>query len=176
MIMPRGRLLLMPASNTFVWGSLLGAFLLNMAWGRATGTSGLWAPDWMLLVLTFWNIYQPLKVGVISASVFGLMMDVHASALLGQHALAYTLSAYAAVSLHRRILWFDAWRQALQLFILFLVAHAIQWLARWLSGDSMLFGSEWLSPLTTALIWPLGRGLLLAPQRRAPDPDDIRPL
>jgi len=63
MIMPRGRLLLMPASNAFVWGSLLGAFLLNMAWGRATGTDGLWAPDWMLLVLTFWNIYQPLKVG-----------------------------------------------------------------------------------------------------------------
>lgn len=176
MIMPRGSLLLMPASTGFIFASLAISFLLNVVWGQATGTSGLWAPDWLLLSLTFWNIYQPRKIGVISAFFLGLLMDVHASALLGQHALAYTLTAYIAISIHRRILWFSAWQQALQMFFLFLAAFGIQWLIRGLHGDHVLFISEWFSPLSTTLIWPFARGLLLAPQRRTPDPDDIRPL
>jgi rod shape-determining protein MreD len=33
-----------------------------------------------------------------------------------------------------------------------------------------------LAPLLEALLWPLATALLLAPQRRAPDPDQNRPL
>jgi rod shape-determining protein MreD len=33
-----------------------------------------------------------------------------------------------------------------------------------------------LAPLVEALLWPVASMLLLAPQRRAPDPDANRPL
>jgi rod shape-determining protein MreD len=49
-----------------------------------------WLPDLLALVLVFWSVHQPLRVGVGAAFVFGLLMDVHQAALLGQHALAYT--------------------------------------------------------------------------------------
>ena len=47
---------------------------------------------------------------------------------------------------------------------------------RLLAGD--MFPGWWLllAPVLEALLWPLVTLLLLAPQRRAPDPDQNRPL
>jgi rod shape-determining protein MreD len=81
-------------------------------------------PDLLAVVLVFWNVHQPRRVGVGVAFLFGLLMDVHEGALLGQHALAYTLLSYGAIAMHRRLLWFGWIEQALQMLPLFFAAHA----------------------------------------------------
>ena len=103
-------------------------------------------------------------------------MDVHEGALLGQHALAYTLLSFVAITIHRRLLWFGVVEQALQVLPLFLAAHAVSLVVRLLAGG--MFPGWWLllAPVFEALLWPLVALLLLAPQRRAPDPDQNRPL
>jgi rod shape-determining protein MreD len=172
MIMRPGQQLLLPANPFFIWGSLLAALLLNMLpLGRAA-----WAPDWLALVLVFWSVHQPLRVGIGAAFVFGLAMDVHQSALLGQHALAYTVLSYLAIMIHRRLLWFTVPSQALQVLPLLAVSHAIALVVRMFSGDA--FPGLWLvlAPVLEALLWPVVSVILLAPQRRAPDPDANRPL
>ena len=58
------------------------------------------------MTLVFWNVHQPRRVGVGLAFVLGLLMDVHQGALLGQHGLAYTLLAFVAITVHRRLLSF----------------------------------------------------------------------
>ena len=45
--------------------------------------------------------------------------------MLGQHALAYTLLSFFAITIHRRLLWFTVPSQALQVLPLFLAAHAV---------------------------------------------------
>ena len=83
MIMRPGQQLLLPANPLFIWGSLLVALLLNMLpLGRTP-----WLPDFLILVLVFWSVHQPLRVGIGAAFFFGLCMDVNQTALLGQHAL-----------------------------------------------------------------------------------------
>lgn len=176
MIMRPGQALLLPASPWFIGASLVGALLLSMVtqmafWGRAA-----WAPDLLALVILFWCVHQALRVGIGTAFVLGLAMDVYQGALLGQHALAYTVLAYLAVRLHRRVLWFGVWSQALHLLPLFITLHAIQWLTRGLISHQWPDGWIVLAPLIEALLWPLTDALLLAPQRRAHDPDDHRPL
>ena len=81
-------------------------------------------PDFLALVLVFWNVHQPRRVGVGVAFLFGLLMDVHDGAVLGQHALAYTLLSFFAITIHRRLLWFTVPSQALQILPLFFAAHA----------------------------------------------------
>ncbi len=82
------------------------ALLLNLIpFGRLPGI-----PDWVALVLAFWCIHQPLKVGMAAGFVLGLAMDVADASVMGQHALAYVLLAFAAAGLSRRILWFPLWR------------------------------------------------------------------
>lgn len=172
MIMRPGQQLLLPANPVFIWGSLLLAMIANMVpLGRTP-----WMPDLLALVLVFWSVHQPLRVGIVAAFVFGLAMDVHETGLLGQHALAYTALSYFAITIHRRLLWFSVPSQALQVLPLFVAAHAIQLAVRMMAGGTFPGMSLLLAPVIESLLWPLMSILLLAPQRRAPDPDENRPL
>lgn len=176
MIMRPGQQLLLPANPVFIWTSLLAALLLNMLmnlglWGRAA-----WVPDLLVVVLVFWSVHQPLRIGVGTGFFFGLVMDVQQGALLGQHALAYTVLGYFAVFVHRRLLWFDVPTQAVQVLPLFMATRLLELGARLMAGDGFPGWSYLVSPLIEALLWPVATVILLAPQRRAPDPDDNRPL
>lgn len=172
MIMRPGQPLLLPANPWFVWGSLLAALLVNMLpLGRLP-----WMPDLLALVLVFWSVHQPLRVGIATAFLFGLAMDVHQTALLGQHALAYTALSYFAITIHRRLLWFSVPSQAMQVLPLFAAAHAIELAIRLMAGDAFPGLLLLLAPVFEAALWPIASVVLLAPQRRAPDPDENRPL
>jgi len=172
MIMRPGQQLLLPANPVFIWGTLLLALLANMVpLGRVP-----WMPDFLALVLVFWSVHQPLRVGIGAAFFFGLSMDVHQSALLGQHALGYTVLSFFAITIHRRLLWFSVPSQAVQVLPLFAAAHAIELTVRMLAGGVFPGLGILLAPVVEAMLWPVVSVILLAPQRRAPDPDENRPL
>ena len=172
MIMARGQPLLMPVNPAFIVASLVAGLALNMLpLGRVP-----WAPDLLMLLLAFWGVHQPSRVGIGVAFALGLCMDVSQSALLGQHALAYSLLMYGAHEARRRLTWFGAWEQALHMIPLLAAIHALQVLLRMISGG-LFPGWELLAaPLLEALLWPLVGWILLAPQRRPPDKDENRPL
>ena len=173
MIMARGTdQLLLPVNPFFIALTLLGALLLEMLPGGRHPA----APDLLALVLVFWNVHQPRRVGVGFAFAFGLVMDVHQGAVLGQHALAYTLLSYLAITVHRRVLWFSLPAQALHVLPVFFAAHAVAMVARLAAGGMFPGWTVLLAPVFESLLWPLVVLLLLAPQRRAPDPDKNRPL
>jgi len=173
MIMPRSSdQLLLPVNPVFMWGSLLLALTFNLIpFGRVNAM-----PDVLALALVFWNVHQPRRVGIGAAFVFGLLMDVHQGALLGQHALAYTLLSFFATTIHRRLLWFSVLGQALQVLPLFFAAHGIAVITRLIVGGMFPGWPVMLAPVYEALLWPVVTAVLLAPQRRPPDPDQNRPL
>ena len=172
MIMRSGQQLLLPASPVFIWGSLLAALLFNMMpFGRV-----LWIPDVLALVLLFWSVHQPLRVGVGVAFMFGLFMDVNQTSLLGLHALAYTVLSYFASQAQRHLLWYKVPLQALQVLPLLALAHAVQMLIRLIGGGAFPGWMLLLAPVFEASLWPVVSVLLLVPQRRAPDRDESRPL
>ena len=173
MIMPRGTdQLLLPVNTLFVWLTLFAALVFNMLpLGRHPAL-----PDLLAVTLVFWNVHQPRRVGIGAAFFFGLLMDVHQGAVLGQHAEAYTLLSFLAITMHRRLLWFGLAEQALQILPVFIVAHAVSLVVRLLSSGSFPGWTMLLAPVFEALLWPVISWVLLAPQRRAPDPDDQRPL
>ena len=166
------RHLLLPVDLRFLWGSLLVSLMLNLLpLGRIT-----WMPDFLLLALVFWCLHQPRHVGVLVAFVFGLIMDVHRTSLLGTHMLAYGAAAYVVYLLHRRLPLFSAHWQALQLSGVFVATHGLLWLLHLASGGHWPGAGLLFAPVLEALLWPLLDRVLLAPQRRAPDRDVTRPL
>lgn len=176
MIMRPGQQLLLPANPFFIWISLMAAMLLNMLqnmgiWGRAA-----WTPDVLAVVLVFWTVHQPLRVSIGAAFVFGLLMDVHQSGLLGQHAMAYTVLSFFAITIHRRLLWFSVPSQAAQVFPLFAATHAVELAVGMVSGGTFPGLPLLLAPVAEAVLWPVASIVLLAPQLRAPNPDANRPL
>jgi rod shape-determining protein MreD len=176
MIMRPGQPLLLPANPLFVWGSMLVALLFNMFINMGLSGRAAWVPDLLAVALVFWTVHQPQRVGIGASFVFGLLLDVYQGALLGQNALAYTVLCFFAITMHRRLLWFPIGLQSLQVLPLFFAAHLVEVSLRLMAGGSFPGFSMFLSPVLEAMLWPLANIVLLAPQRRPPDPDANRPL
>lgn len=168
----RPHYILLPVSPLFIAFSLICAFMLNLLpWGRWVG-----APDFVALVLVFWGIHQPRKVGIGIAFSMGLLMDVHDATLLGENALAYTLLSYLAIMIHRRVLWFPLVTQAMHVFPLLLMTQAIQVVVRFIVTGRFPDWLHFIESVIAVALWPAITWLLLAPQRRAVDKDHTRPI
>ena len=168
--------LLLPANPLFIWGTLLFALFLSMLQNMGLSGRAAWVPDLLAVVLVFWGVHQPLRVGVGFAFAFGIVIDVHQGSVLGQHALAYSVLNFFATTIHRRLLWFPVPSQALHVLPLFFVAHAVELAVRMMVGGTFPGLSLLLAPLMESLLWPVVSVFLLLPQRRPPDRDDHRPL
>ena len=164
--------ILLPARSWFVIFSLFAALLLNFL------PTAHWpgVPDWVALVLCFWSIREPRRVGMGWAFLLGLAMDVADGAVLGQHCFAYVLLAYVAAAQSRRILWFPLAQQALQVFPMLLGAQMIQLLMRLLAGAEFPVWGYLIGPLIATIIWVPATFLLLLPQYQPVERDDNRPL
>jgi len=166
--------ILRPVNPVYIYFTLFCALLLNLL---PIGNYG-WVPDWLIVCIIFWNIHQHRYIGVTWAFIFGLLMDVHNSDLLGLHAFSYALVAYIAIAWQKRIVALSVTSQALHLLPIFLLVALFPLLMQWiLSGEIIWWAlTGAIQALIEALLWPLATRILLAPQRRPIDVDHTRPL
>src|SRR5712691_12784171 len=130
MFQDRSEHILLPVrASTIIASFALALFLNFLPWRDLRLT-----PDFVALVLTFWCVRQPRLVGLGVGWTLGLLCDAGNGVLLGQHALAYSLLAFLAIWLSRRILWFGAAQQALHVAALLLTAQGVVLLVRLAAG------------------------------------------
>src|SRR4029079_1788005 len=96
--------------------------------------------DFLALILLYWCIQEPRLLGVGVAWMLGLIMDVADATVFGQHALAYTVLAYAAEYFRRRVLRFPLWQQAAQVAVLLVGCAVLVMLIRTIGGAH---GARW---------------------------------
>jgi len=164
--------ILLPVKVGFMAASIVLALAFNLLpWRDLRGV-----PDLVALVLAFWSVHQPRKMGIGIAWAVGLVMDAANGVLFGQHALAYAVLAYAAQALHRRILRFTVWQQAVQVLVLLVAMQLVMLVARMAAGATYPGLTFFVGSLIAGMLWPLATFLLLAPQRRAATVDETRPI
>lgn len=134
------------------------------------------APDFVALALAFWCVRQPRRVGLATGWALGLLVDAGNGVLLGQHALAYSVLAFGAIALSRRILWFDIWGQLLHVLLLLEGAQLVALGVRLAAGAEFPGLTLFVGPLAGAVLWPAVTWLLLLPQRRPLEIDETRAL
>jgi rod shape-determining protein MreD len=169
---PATQRILLPVSPATILGSLALALLLNFLPWRNVAL----VPDFVALVLVFWCVREPRLVGLGIGWLLGLITDVGNGVLMGQHALAYSLLAFASVTLSRRILWFALWGQALHVVALLFLAQGVALAVRLAAGAEFPGWTLAVGPLIGALLWPVVSVLLLLPQRRPVDVDETRAI
>ncbi len=155
-LVPQGLLLLTPASTRLIAGTLALAYLAaQLPW--PDGVTWL-LPDFTLAVLLYWSIHAPHRAGLGLAMALGLLADITQGSLIGHHALTYTLSAFAALSLRRRLENFQVGGCALHLAPIF---FGQQLLFLLLGLAFHLPGVDWrflAAGVATALFWvPVAR-------------------
>ena len=163
--------ILLPVRPAFIAFTLVAALIVNLLpW---SGAMLVVKPDFVALVVLYWCIHQPRKLGFTAAWLMGLIMDVADGSLFGQHALAYSVLAFAGIVLHRRVLMFTMKDQILHVIPLLLVNDVIVLVIRKLAGADFPGFGYFVGSFIAAALWPVLSFLLKLPQQPAPDPDDV---
>ncbi len=113
-----------------------------------------WRPAWVALVLVYWCMAVPEKIGVMAGWCVGMLLDVLTGTLLGQHALALSVTAFAAHKLHRRVRVLPIWQQAISVFGLMLFYQILVLWVSGIQGQPVPLLGYWTSPLVSMALWP----------------------
>lgn len=111
-------------------------------------------PEWVALVIIYWCMALPQRVGVGRAWMAGLLVDVMTGSLLGQHALGMTVVAFLVINLYQRIRLFPLGQQA---FVIWMLLNLYQLLLLWfdgITGQPPKGLNFWWPPLIGMLFWP----------------------
>jgi len=132
--------------------SILIALMLSIVplpdWGK------WFVPEWAAMVLIFWAMTTPRRIGVGVAWCVGLLVDVLDGLLLGETALAMTVTVYIAARFYKQIRVFPLLQQGLVVFLLILVYQLIIYLIQGMIGELPQTWTYWLPALLSMALWP----------------------
>lgn len=111
-------------------------------------------PYWLALVLAYWLLEAPERVGLGSAFVLGLLADLAFGSLLGEQALRLVVLAFILERFRARLRFFPMSQQTLALGVLLFNDRVITAVIHLLMGAPQLAWAYWLAPLLGMLLWP----------------------
>jgi rod shape-determining protein MreD len=132
--------------------SIIGAFMLAIM--PLPDWAVEFRPDWVTLVLIYWVMAVPSRIGVTVAWLAGLFLDVSYGTLMGQHAIGMVLVIYVIHLQHQRLRVASLLQQAIVIFFLLLIK---QLLTLWVDGMLGRAPDSWLyfmPTITSTLMWP----------------------
>lgn len=111
-------------------------------------------PEWVAMVVIYWCMALPNRVGIGTGWFAGLIVDVVRDSLLGQHALALAVVAFLTLRLHQRVRVYPPGQQALTVFLVMVINFLIILWIRGIMGQAPNLWQVLVPALTTALMWP----------------------
>ena len=112
-------------------------------------------PEWVPMVLIYWVMALPYRLGIGSAWCAGLLLDILEGSTLGLNAISLVILAYVTLSLHQRMRMFTSLQQSGLIFVLvglnLMLCHWLQIVTGQTINVRLLF---LMAALTSAIIWP----------------------
>ncbi len=111
-------------------------------------------PEWMVLTLIYWLLRHPERIGLLSAFLIGMLMDVLSSTYLGVHIIACCIISYLILAMHQRLKMFPVLQQSLVIFFVVSIMLMIVSMIRGALGGAENDLSYLGAALSSALVWP----------------------
>jgi len=140
------------AHNLLFWGSVIVAYLLQLM--PLPPALVAFKPFWLALVLIYWSLETPERVGLGLMFVLGLVGDVLNANLLGEQAARLCVLGFIVLRFRPRLRFFPMWQQALAVLALLVNDRIFLLMIHAFAGDPVPSASFWLAPLTGTLAWP----------------------
>jgi len=111
-------------------------------------------PNWVALVLIYWSMALPKRVGLWFAFFCGIVLDTSLGTLLGQHAMALVIVIFFNMNFHQRIRVLGLAQQAIYVFALLLINQGVVAWVEGILGRPTPLLAFFGAPLVGMLIWP----------------------
>ena len=114
----------------------------------------MYRPNWMALVLIYWSMALPKRVGLWFAFFCGIVLDTSLGTLLGQHAMGLVIIIYFNMNFYQRIRVLALAQQAIYVFVLLLINQGVVAWVEGIMGRPTPLLAFFSAPLVGMLIWP----------------------
>jgi len=111
-------------------------------------------PHWVALILIYWSMALPQRVGLWSAFFIGLLVDTAQGTLLGQHALALVIIVYINMNFYQRVRVLSLAQQAIYVFVLLAMIQVVVAWVEGIMGRPVPILAFFSAPFIGMLIWP----------------------
>ena len=113
-----------------------------------------WRPEWLAVTLIYWNLTLPKNVGIVTAWILGLCVDVIHGTLLGQHALGFAVTAYLTTRYHMQVQRYPLHQQSVFVGIVLLPYMGISFWVLGILGEGYETWLYWAPIPASMLVWP----------------------
>ncbi|KAA0874047.1 rod shape-determining protein MreD [Nitrincola tapanii] len=135
---------------------ILGTFLIGLALSQLPIPDGFawYRPEWVALILIYWVLVLPHRVGLLSAFALGLLLDLIRGSVLGLNALSLLIITYLTLLLYKRLRMFPLWQQSMMVMVLIGINQLLFFWMQSMTGTTGT-GLMFLMPsLVSACLWP----------------------
>ena len=113
-----------------------------------------WRPAWVAMVLIYWCMALPDRVGIGISWTLGLLLDVQQGTVLGQNALGLAVIAFITLKSHQRLRVFPLVQQAILICCYILLFQVIVLWIKSMLGIPPMHWSYWMPAFSSMLLWP----------------------
>ena len=111
-------------------------------------------PAWVSLVIFYWVMELPHRVGLISAWIVGLCVDVLYADPLGLNGFLLAAITYVAWRFYERLRMYSVAQQCSVVFLLIVASESVRMLVQDLVWDRGWTWAVTIPALTSTLLWP----------------------
>jgi len=111
-------------------------------------------PDWVALVLIYWVMAVPNRVGVFTGWIVGLFVDVLYGSLFGIYAMTFALIAYLIQMTYHRLRLFPRWKQSINVTVVIGIHMLLVLVLRGFVGSVPSDYHYWMPLIGAIIFWP----------------------
>jgi len=113
-----------------------------------------WRPAWVAMVLIYWCMALPHRVGIGVGWSLGILLDVLQGTLLGQNAIGLAILAFLTLKSHQRVRMYPLVQQALVICVFVIVYQLLSLWVRGIMGVPPRSWTYWTPVITSMVLWP----------------------
>lgn len=140
------------ASTGFFAVTVFAAYLLALM--PMPASLAVIKPFWLALVLIYWALEAPHRMGLGLAFALGLAGDLATGTLFGEQALRLVVLTFIVLRFRSRLRFFPMWQQSLAVLALLLNDRAVVLMIRAFAGEGLPPWSFWWAPIAGTVLWP----------------------
>ena len=112
-------------------------------------------PDWVSLVLIYWALALPTRMGVSLAWLTGLVVDLFTLGIPGAHALSKAVLVYLVKMLALRVRTYPLWQQSVMITLLLGLEVLMLAIVDIVTDGGLGVLHRWTAVIVGGLAWPL---------------------
>jgi len=112
-------------------------------------------PEWVVVVLLYWLIRHPEKIGIATGACIGFFMDIISGSYFGINMLSVSLISYLVLMMHKRLKMFPITQQSIFVFFIVAIQLMVVYTLKSTIGNSDASMSYLWQAFSSALVWPV---------------------